>query len=78
MRSFDYLKTYRGMPWIKRGMVADMNGKRGRVTAGAGGGVNIRFDGEKHSSPCHPHWEMTYYDAEGNIIKDYKEKKAEG
>lgn len=75
MPSFDYLKAYRGMPWIKRGMPVDMNGKRGVVTRSApGGGLRIRFDGEKRSKPCHPHWQMTYYNKDGSVRHDYKKK----
>jgi hypothetical protein len=76
MNSFEYLKTSptRNMPWIRRGLRCNMDGRWGVVTAGSGGGIRVRFDGEKHSKPCHPHWQMTYYDQNGNIIKDYKQE----
>lgn len=79
MNSFEYLKTspFRNMPWIKRGMVCEIDGKRGVVTAGAGGYVRIRFDGMKFSKPCHPHYEAVYYDDKGNVVKDYREKQGE-
>jgi hypothetical protein len=77
MNSFDYLKTspLRNMPWIKRGMQCDMDGKKGVVTAGDGEYVRVRLDGEKTSGRYHPHWQATYYDEHGNIVKDYKEQQ---
>jgi hypothetical protein len=77
MNSFDYLKTspYRNMPWIKRGMRCNMDGKWGTVTAGDGASVRVCFDDKKRTVTCHPHWQMTYYDANGNIVKDYKEQQ---
>lgn len=63
MQSFEYLKTYRQMPWIKRGVV---------TAGGPGGNVRVRFDGYKYSSTCHPHWRTTYYDDNGKIIAEYK------
>lgn len=79
MNSFEYLKTSptRNMPWIRKGMRCNMDGRDGTVTVGDGGYVRVRFDGEKHSHPCHPHWMMTYYREDGSILKDYKEKAQE-
>lgn len=76
MNSFEYLKTspYRDMPWIKRGMRCNMDGKNGVVTAGAGGSIHVRFDGDNWSHVCHPHWQMTYYNEDGTILKDYKQQ----
>lgn len=76
MQNFDYLKTYRGMPWIKRGMVVEVSGRRGVVTSGGSlGNVNVRFDGSKRISNCHPHWETVYYDESGNIVADYRKQQ---
>jgi hypothetical protein len=68
--TFEYLKTSptRNMPWIKRGMVCEIAGKRGVVTAGDGGYVRVRLDGEKHSRRYHPHWQAVYYE-DGTILK---------
>lgn len=75
MNSFEYLRTSvtRQMPWIKRGLVCEIDGKRGTVVAGDGGYVRVRYNGERHSVPCHPHWQAVYYDDNGTIIKDYRE-----
>lgn len=79
MNSFEYLKTspMRNMPWIKRGMRVMIYGKPGLVTAGAGGYVRVRFDGEKRSVPCHPHSAAVYYNEDGSVLKDYKEQPGE-
>ncbi len=67
----EYLRRTRNMPWLKRGMRCDMDGKPGTVT-GAGTYLHIRFDGQRHSVNCHPTWAMTFYDASGKVVADYK------
>lgn len=79
MTSLAYVKERRGMPFIKRGMRVKVDGKMGSVTAGnRSGNINVRFDGFKHTENCHPKWETVYYDKEGNVIADYREKKGDG
>lgn len=66
----------RHMPWLRRGMLVDVNGKRGVVTGGNSGcNIQVRFEGRSWSSNCHPWWETTYYAADGTVIKDYKKAK---
>ena len=72
MSSFDYLREFRNMPWIKRGMQVDVGGKRGTVIGGGNGGcVRIRLDGEKRPNLYHPQWHTTYYDQKGRVIASY-------
>ena len=61
------------MPWIKRGLICEINGKCGVVTAGDGSYVRVRYDGDKHSVRCHPHWQAVYYNDDGTILKDYRD-----
>lgn len=77
MNSFDYLRTSptRNMPWIKRGMTCEIDGKRGVVIGGKGGYVRVRYDGAKYPVVCHPHWRAVYYDDNGQVIKDYRENQ---
>jgi hypothetical protein len=72
-----YVKTYYQMPFLKRGLRVNMHGRWATVTCGDGKYIRARFDGQRTSRRIHATWETTYYDAEGNIIKDYKEKKEE-
>jgi len=78
--SIVYVRKAYQMPWLKRGLRVDLNGKKGRVTgAGTAAYVHVLFDGERLPSNCHPTWEMTYYDLQGNtMIADYKSKQPEG
>ena len=75
MASLAYVKESRNMPFLKRGMVIEVDGRKGIVTAGNhSGNVNVRFDGEKHAVNCHPQWETVYFDKDGNVLADYREK----
>lgn len=70
-KSLNYVRTFRKMPWVKRGMCVAVNGRLGRVTGGGdGGNIRVRFDGENHSKNVHPHWQTTYYQ-DGAVIADY-------
>jgi hypothetical protein len=67
----------RHMPWLKRGMRIELHKdsdvKKGRVTGGnAMANIQVRFDGESFSRNCHPHWQMVYYDPNGNVLADYR------
>ena len=54
----------------------EMNGKHGVVTGGNSlCNIQVRFDGRRFSSNVHPHWETVYFDTEGKILADYREKK---
>jgi hypothetical protein len=70
--SLDYVKQYYKMPFVQRGMVVEASGKRGKITAGDGGYIRVRYEGERTSIRRHPQWEMVYFDESGNIIKDYR------
>lgn len=74
MNSFEYLRTspVRNMPWIKRGVRCEMGGKPGVVTAGDGGYIRVRLNGEKRSGRYHPHWQAVYYNEDRSILKDYR------
>jgi hypothetical protein len=70
--SLDYVKSHRNMPFLKRGMRLEMNGRRGKVTCGYGGYVRVKFDDVRFTRNCHPQWEMVYYSDDGKIIRDYR------
>ena len=75
MESLDYVKTYRNMPWIKRGMKVVVDGKEGHVACGCNGGnIAVKFPNQKWTAKCHPQWETVYYDKSGNVIADYRKK----
>lgn len=67
------VKIMRGMPFLKRGMRVEVDGKMGVVTSGNRSlNINVRLDGEKHSGNCHPKWQTRYFDKKGNVIADYR------
>lgn len=52
--SLDYVRDTYGVP-VRRGQrVIHEDRDHGVVTCGDGAHVRVRFDGEKHSSRCHP------------------------
>lgn len=72
--ALQYVREVRHMPFLRRGMRVDVNGKGGKVTSAYSANIMVRLDGSNFSVNCHPHWRTTYYDASGNIIKDYKKE----
>ncbi|MBO0790283.1 MAG: hypothetical protein J2P36_04965 [Ktedonobacteraceae bacterium] len=72
------VREARRMPWLKRGMIVDVRGKRGRVAGGnTMANIQVIFDGAKFSRNCHPQWETTYYTSDGQVIADYKKEAGE-
>lgn len=75
MTSLTYVKERRNMPFIKRGMRVEVNGRMGKVTAGnRSGNINVLFDEIKQPANCHPQWETCFFDENGEIIADYRGK----
>ena len=71
------VRDYRKMPFLRRGMRCNMDGRWAKVTSGFGAGLMVLFDDATYPKPVHPKWQMTYYDTDGNIVAEYKEKKEE-
>ncbi len=65
----------RNMPFLKRGMHCDCDGRFAHLTSGNSTHLRVRFDGNKFTSNVHPWWQMTYYAADGSVIADYKQAK---
>ena len=58
-RGFAYVRWAYGVP-AKRGMRVTVDGRPGVITAPNGHYIRVRFDGERHSRPCHPTWRVEY------------------
>lgn len=67
-------RANRNMPFLKRGLRADMDGRGGVITSGDSAHLRMRFDGQSYSSVVHPTWQMTYYAQDGSIVRDYKQE----
>lgn len=68
-----YIRESRNMPWLRRGMVVDLDGRKGKITSGGPSGhVHVLFEDRTFPCPCHPQWQMTYYAKSGEVIANYK------
>lgn len=60
--SVEYIRRVYEVP-AKRGMRVTVNGKPGVIASFRGAYIMVRFDGAKHSVPCHPQWEVQYHES---------------
>ena len=66
-QSLEYLRTSRGMPWVKLGMKVVIDGKPA-VVVGGDDSLVIRYDGEKTKRRAHPFWRTQYYNHDGKLL----------
>lgn len=60
---------YRGLPNIKKGMKCEVDGKAGVIVGGnSSSNLNVKFDGWKGVSNCHPYWRMTVFKDDGSVF----------
>lgn len=57
--SAEYVRGRYNVP-AKVGQRVVMDGRPGVIVSFPGQYVGVRFDGERHTSQCHPTWRMTY------------------
>lgn len=73
--SLQQIKQNYGLEYIKRGMkVRVPDGRMGRITAAHGSHLYVRLDENNKRLILHPTWEIVYYDEDGHIIEDFREK----
>ncbi|GGC90804.1 hypothetical protein [Chelatococcus reniformis] len=65
--SMDYVRKTYSVPAKRGGRVEYTGGppRLGTITGTRSGRLLIRLDGERHSSPFHPTWELRYLDQGG-------------
>lgn len=74
----EQVRKKRNLPFLRRGMAVDVNGRMGTLTNGnAHGNIQVRFGGEHFSRNCHPTWQTTYFQ-DGNVVADYKQSAENG
>lgn len=71
----------RGMDWIRLGMMVEVDGDIGTIKGmNSSGNLDVVFSNQLKygtgKSNCHPFWKTRYFDKMGNVIKDYREDKA--
>lgn len=72
---FNRVKEYRGLHFATQGMTVDVDGVRGTIFGGNdSSNFDVLFLGDDRVHNCHPTWETTYYDSDGNIIHDFKKR----
>ena len=71
--AFEDMKEARGLDFLERNMLVEVDGKGGKVVGNHGHNLLVKFDGFKQSSNCHPHWKTKYYNKQGEMIKEYKD-----
>lgn len=77
-KMIDRVVSYRGLPPIKKGMRCIVDGKSGAIVGGnSGANLNVRFDGWRGSSNCHPYWRMTVFGKTGEIIYQSAQEQKE-
>lgn len=72
---FNSVKSYRGIEFAYMGMKVRLNDKVGFI-CGANSSCNLQvcFEGNYHTSNCHPYYKLVYINKRGMIIKDFREK----
>lgn len=60
------IRKARNVP-ARRGMRCRVDGKPGVITSARGGYINVKFDGESFTRPCHPTWRFEYILADGSV-----------
>lgn len=68
----DSMMRCRGIDFARIGMRIEMNGRFG-IIKGMNGSCNldVKFDGNKHTSNVHPTYKIKYYGEDGEVIKDF-------
>jgi hypothetical protein len=75
------MKRCRGMDWVRLGMQVEVDGDLGTIVGmNSSANLDVVFVNQlkmgKHKHNCHPWWQTRYFDAEGNVIKDYRDRAA--
>lgn len=75
LKQFEKIKEAREIDFAFQGMRISVNGKMGTIVGGNGSlNLDVVMDGTWYVSNCHPWWETVYYDNNGNVLADYREK----
>ena len=65
---FDYIKTYYNLPFIKKNMDVEFEGKKGKITGARGQYLKIMLEGQKQAGYYHPTYNLKYFDQNGQEI----------
>lgn len=73
-RQFDRMKKARNIEFAYQGMKIEVDGKIGKIV-GSNSSMNLDvvFDGQFHTSNCHPWWKTKYFSKDDEVITEYGE-----
>lgn len=74
------MKRCRGIDFARIGMQVEVDGDMGTIVGmNSSANLDVVFVNQlkfgKGKSNCHPTWQTRYFDADGNVIADYREPK---
>ncbi|MCU5408084.1 hypothetical protein OCA16_26440 [Bacillus cereus] len=68
---FRKMCDFRRIPFAKRGMRVEAQGRKGTIVGNCKNDLFIVLDDDPHKFRFNPHWEIVYFNDDGEIIKDY-------
>jgi len=76
----DDILRARGLDFPRIGMTIEVNDDRGTIQGmNSSGNLDVVFANQakygKRAQNCHPTWETVYFDADGNVVGDFRAKK---
>lgn len=74
--NFERMCASRNIAFAYQGMKVEVSGREGYLVGNYGMNLLVWFPEYSTGSNCHPWWETRYFNQEGQIVKDYTEKKA--
>ncbi len=69
---FRKMCNFRRIPFAKRGMRVEVQGRKGTIVGNCKNDLFIVLDDNPHKFRFNPHWEIVYFNEKGEIIKDYR------
>lgn len=71
------MKRCRGIDFARIGMQVEVDGDIGTIVGmNSSANLDVKFANQakygKHAHNCHPTWETRYFDADGQVIADYR------
>lgn len=71
---FAAMAARRGIEFARIGMRISVNGRNGKIVgSNHADNLDVRFDGYKHISNCHPTWETRYFADDGSVLASFCE-----
>jgi len=69
----------RGMDWVRMGMMIEVDGHIGTIVGmNSAGNIDVVFANQlkwgKTPQNCHPTWETRYFNKDGGVVMDFREK----